>query len=230
MCSVQDLLIETTKEGGIVGGPILHQSDQGKDPPFAAATRRSLYNGDTDESCTLEPETQEDTTTSRQYHCYPSPASDNFLDDGQTVPSKKDDVTLSIVHYRPDGIPNGKFRGQSASSIRKSRKPRTPKVNSSPGGLEIRMVKWDRITDKGTAPLNVEPRQTVPRACTLCSLSKRKVCWAKNDADISAVEQMVNVLIKRILALPAKNTISSVSLFLRRNFVTGPHKPRPWRV
>jgi hypothetical protein len=85
--------------------------------------------------------------------------------------------------------------------------------------------KVDRITDERTAPLKVEPSQTGSRVCSLCYFGRRKVRSAKSDANISAIEQMVNVLIKRILALPVKNTISSVNLFLRRNFVKELHLP-----
>jgi hypothetical protein len=37
------------------------------------------------------------------------------------------------------------------------------------------MVKWDRLTDKGTAPLKTEPKSATPRACTLCHFTRRKV-------------------------------------------------------
>ena len=136
---------------------------------------------------------------------YPSPASDNLLSDvemgdgslwsetGKTplfkldesahhspaiterkakAPSSNTDVVLTptIVHYRPNGIPSVKSRKSSITDIQKSK-------NGKRGSNEFkfRLVKWDRTTDKGTAPLNVEARPTGPRSCTLCYLTKRKV-------------------------------------------------------
>jgi hypothetical protein len=136
-------------------------------------------------------------------HVYPSPASDNLssdieMGDGplwseaaktplfkvdesasqssgtterQTTTSSNNagvHLTPSIVHYRPNGIPSTRNSRKSSVTDRRG-------SNSQPNELKIRMVKWDRITDKGTAPLNVETRPTGPRSCTLCYLTKRRV-------------------------------------------------------
>ena len=136
---------------------------------------------------------------------YPSPASDDLYDDVEmsegsswyeaantplfkldnraatraarekvvTTPPKAEGLTPSIVHYRPNGIPSVRSRKLSVGDIQKPRNKKSPKADSNE--LKIRMVKWDRVSDKGTAPLNVESRPTGPRSCTLCSLTKRKV-------------------------------------------------------
>ena len=75
-------------------------------------------------------------------------------------------LTPSIVHYRPEGVPATRTTGKR--SIQKS-------GNKKSNELKIRMVKWDRLTGKGTAPLNIEPRSATPRACSLCHFTRRKV-------------------------------------------------------
>ena len=75
-------------------------------------------------------------------------------------------LTPSIVHYRPEGVPAPRAAGKR--SIQKS-------GNKKSNELKVRMVKWDRLTGKGTAPLNIEPRSSTPRACTLCHFTRRKV-------------------------------------------------------
>jgi hypothetical protein len=73
-------------------------------------------------------------------------------------------LTPSIVHYRPNGVLPARARRTSIASIGK-------KSNG-----EVKLVKWDRVSDKGTAPLNIEPRPPpVPRVCILCYIVKRKV-------------------------------------------------------
>ena len=145
---------------------------------------------------------------------YPSPASDDLYDDVEmsegsswyeaantplfklddrtttsrprekeaTTPPKAEGLTPSIVHYRPNGIPSVRSRKLSVSDIQKPRNKKSPKADSNE--LKIRMVKWDRVTDKGTAPLNVEARPTGPRSCTLCSLTKRKVHSRASEINI----------------------------------------------
>jgi hypothetical protein len=97
------------------------------------------------------------------------------------VPSSNSDAALtpSIVHYRPNGIPSVKSRKSSITDIQKPR-------NGTKGSNEFkfRLVKWDRITDKGTAPLNVEARPTGPRSCTLCYLTKRKVKFPSTPRNV----------------------------------------------
>ena len=83
-----------------------------------------------------------------------------------TTPNTEPLLTPSIVHYRPEGIP--------------AARPRRPSIQKSGTGkksneLKIRMVKWDRVSDKGTAPLKTESKPGVPRACTLCHFTRRKV-------------------------------------------------------
>ena len=86
-------------------------------------------------------------------------------------------LTPTIVHYRPNGVPNVKSRKLSSADIPKSRTKRPGQVTSpkTPGEVKFKIVKWDRTSDKGTAPLNMEPRPQGPRSCTLCSILKRKV-------------------------------------------------------
>jgi hypothetical protein len=79
-------------------------------------------------------------------------------------------ATPSIVHYRPNGIPSVRNRRPSTCDPQKRKSKSDPQNDS-----KIRMVKWDRVTDKGTAPLNVEPRHPTQRSCTLCYLIKKKV-------------------------------------------------------
>jgi hypothetical protein len=75
-------------------------------------------------------------------------------------------LTPTILHYRPNGVPSAKARRTSINSPTISKK--------DPSEMKIRLQKWDR--DKGTAPLNIEPRQPpVPRVCILCMIVKRKV-------------------------------------------------------
>lgn len=80
--------------------------------------------------------------------------------------SKEVPLTPSIVHYRPEGVPAARTAGKR--SIQKS-------GNKKSDELKIRMVKWDRLTGKGTAPLKIEPRSATPRACSLCHFTRRKV-------------------------------------------------------
>jgi hypothetical protein len=81
-------------------------------------------------------------------------------------------LTPSIVHYRPNGVLNAKSRRSSLSGPPTIGKKSNGKVND----LQIRLVKWDRVSDKGTAPLNLPPRPPrVPKSCVLCHLIKRKV-------------------------------------------------------
>ena len=77
-------------------------------------------------------------------------------------------LTPTIVHYRPNGIPNVRSRKIPEGDMPKGRRRKSTDV-------EVKLVKWDRTSDKGTAPLNMEPRYTGPRSCTLCYLSKKKV-------------------------------------------------------
>jgi len=196
--SVQQLC-NTTKEGDILDGRITDNSNQGRDSRIKAAAPHSLGKGHVNNCCTLDPETHVHTIAKNEYQSYPSPASDDFpretsafkvvktslfsrnnvsepsesIEDAQTV-SPTHDVTPSMVHYKPYGIPNMKARKQSASGICKPRNRGSSRVKTSKGEAEIRFVQWDR-SDKGTAPLNVEPRQKGPRACALCSIIKRKV-------------------------------------------------------
>ena len=144
--------------------------------------------------------------------------------------TKSDPLTLSIVHYRPNGIISGRRKRRSSSGVHKTENPKCSKNKSSSGELKIRMMKWDRISDKGTAPLNVEPRSTGPRACTLCSLAKRKVFFPHEKFDTSVIEQMVNVLMKHILALLVKRAVSSVNLLLRHSCVRELQPLQRWRV
>ena len=82
-------------------------------------------------------------------------------------------LTPTMVHYRPNGVPNAKSRKQSATErIKRSGQVPSPKAS---GEVKFKIVKWDRTSDKGTAPLNMEPRSQGPRSCTLCSILKRKV-------------------------------------------------------
>ena len=90
-------------------------------------------------------------------------------------PKEETLLTPSIVHYRPNGIPSVRSRKFSTGELQKPRNRKSSNADSNE--LKIRLVKWDRVTDKGTAPLNVEPRPTGPRSCTLCSLTKRKVFY-----------------------------------------------------
>jgi len=78
--------------------------------------------------------------------------------------AKPEPLTPSIVHYRPEGIPASR---QRRASIQKAGTKKSTE-------LKIRMVKWDRVTDKGTAPLKTDSK-SAPRACTLCHLTRRKV-------------------------------------------------------
>jgi len=81
-------------------------------------------------------------------------------------------ATPSIVHYRPNGIPSVRSaRKHSTGEVPKVRKPSRQENEE----FKVRLVKWDRTSDKGTAPLSVERRSTGPRTCTLCYISKRKV-------------------------------------------------------
>jgi hypothetical protein len=118
---------------------------------------------------------------------YPSPASDLYDDvdmaEGwcEAIKKRKNNsgvathLTPTIVHYKPNGVPT--TRSQKASRIQKPTSSRRGSKAGIPGSseLKIKMVKWDRQSDKGTAPLNTEPRISGPRSCTLCALIKRKV-------------------------------------------------------
>src|SRR5271170_6812198 len=82
-------------------------------------------------------------------------------------------LTPTMVHYRPNGVPNAKSRKLSATErIKRPGQVTSPKTS---GEVKFKIVKWDRTSDKGTAPLNMEPRPHGPRSCTLCSVLKRKV-------------------------------------------------------
>ena len=91
--------------------------------------------------------------------------------DSNLQTASKVEPTPTIVHYRPGGVPIARRAKRTASGPDGGRGKRGRK---SSGELEIRMVKWDR-SDKGTAPLNIQGRSDGPRACTLCSITKRKV-------------------------------------------------------
>jgi len=95
---------------------------------------------------------------------------------GCTKPKLDLRFTPTIVHYRPNGIPNARSRKALGNSdSQKSRNRVISKDESGEEMMKVRMVKWDRVTDKGTAPLNVEARTTGPRSCTLCYVTKRRV-------------------------------------------------------
>lgn len=162
----------------------------------------NAYSATTKEEPQREPTTPRE--PSRPRHVYPSPESDQHSDDVEmgegtawweaaknplfkvdegvsdspttatessqevATPTTKPTLTPSIVHYRPNGIPSVRSRRGSTSD---GQKRRASKSDES----KIRMVKWDRVTDKGTAPLNVEPRHPVQKSCTLCYLVKKKV-------------------------------------------------------
>jgi hypothetical protein len=124
-------------------------------------------------------------------------------------------ATPSIVHYRPNGIPSVRNRRPSTCDPQKRKSKSDPQNDS-----KIRMVKWDRVTDKGTAPLNVEPRHPTQRSCTLCYLIKKKVVPEPSIlTDESVSEQMANVRMKHILVQHARRTTLSVNLFRLLNFV-----------
>ena len=89
------------------------------------------------------------------------------------VESKPGDVlTPTMVHYRPHGIPSARSSKLSPSDQKKGNR-RSSKGDSQEN--KGKLVKWDRVSDKGNAPLNVAPRPTGPRSCTLCYITKRKV-------------------------------------------------------
>lgn len=151
-----------------------------------------------------QPEPTTPKEASRPRHVYPSPASDQHSDDvemgegtawweaaktplfkvdegvsdtsttapgssqEEATPTTKSTLTPSIVHYRPNGIPSVRSRRGSTSDGQKRR-------GSKSDESKIRMVKWDRVTDKGTAPLNVLPSHHVQKSCILCYLVKKKV-------------------------------------------------------
>lgn len=98
----------------------------------------------------------------------------------RSPPTSQPEATLTptIVHYRPNGVPNVKSRKLSITDIQKSRTKKPGQFSSppkTPGEVKFKIVKWDRTSDKGTAPLNMEPRPHGPRSCTLCAILKRKV-------------------------------------------------------
>jgi hypothetical protein len=198
MISVQQLL-NTTKEDDILDGGVTDISNQGRNLRIKSTAPHSLGRGHVYNCCTQDPETRVHTIAENEYQSYPSPASDEFpretsvfnavktslfshndvsepsesIEVAQTV-SPTNDCTLSMVHYKPYGIPKMKARKQLASGIGKPRNRGSSRVRTSKGEAGIRFVQWDR-SDTGTAALNVEPRQKGPRACALCSIIKRKV-------------------------------------------------------
>jgi hypothetical protein len=154
-------------------------------------------------------------------------------------------LTPSIVHYRPEGVPAARSR---RPSIQKS-------GNKKSNELKIRMSKWDRLTDKGTAPLKIEPRSATQRACTLCHFTRRKVPsspstaspfqsipillsaitylhlqWSWSTVDCSANAQTEPVQAKPIPAQPVKNTVSFANSSPPRNSEKAPPKPPPSKV
>lgn len=138
-----------------------------------------------DRACTQTPKEK----TPGDPEVYPSPASDlyDYIEMGEdwceAIKKRKNNrgdathLTPTIVHYRPDGVPTSRSQRAAASRNQKPSSSRRGSKTEIPGSneLKIRMVKWDRVSDKGTAPLNTEPRASGPRSCTLCSLIKRKV-------------------------------------------------------
>lgn len=81
-----------------------------------------------------------------------------FMKNAQLGSSAK--ATLSMVHYKPNGIPTATKRKKD--------------MNSS-NELKVRMVMWDRVSDKATTPSNKKPYSRNLRACTLCRRKKIKV-------------------------------------------------------
>jgi hypothetical protein len=138
-------------------------------------------------------------------------------------------LTPTMVHYRPNWVPTTRSQKAVASGAKKpSSSRRSSKAET--GDLKIRMVKWDRTTDRGTAPLNVEPRASGPRSCTLCSLIKRKVRSNSESAKYSANVQMAIVPMNLIPAQLAKRIISSANLLRLQPSATELLKPQPWKV
>ena len=181
---------------------------------------------------------------------YPSPASEDLYSDvemgdaavwgykspssrtGTNPPRSKQEIqtpsvsepatlTPTIVHYRPNGIPNAKSRKLSATDIQKVRTKKFGQVTSpkTPGEVKFKIVKWDRTSDKGTAPLNVEPRPQGPRSCTLCSVTKRKVVNPLPPRKLtgSATVRTEPVPMRHTLVRPARRIISCVNSFRRLN-------------
>ena len=145
--------------------------------------------------------------------------------------AKPDDgVTPTIVHYRPNGIPSVRSgRKQSAGDVPKVRKSSRQENEE----FKVRLVKWDRTTDKGTAPLlNVERRSTGPRTCTLCYISKRKVDTPRRNMcpNRSARDSMANVPIQPTPAQLVKRITLFASLFHHLSFAMGLLNRLPWRV
>jgi hypothetical protein len=155
--------------------------------PQAAA----IYESSSMQERTRQPQTPE-SSRSDHSHFYPSPISHDELHDdvvmmgrslsfeeGHTPSSSPasdskstkttPEETPTMVHYRPHGIPNAKSKKIASGESFKSRRRQSTDVSP------IKFVKWDRVSDKGTAPLNVEPRPTGPRSCTLCHVHKKKV-------------------------------------------------------
>ena len=79
----------------------------------------------------------------------PSPPTDNI------------ELTPTIVEYYPKGIPNARSRQTTKQGPAAAQRK------------EIRYVKWDRTSNKGTAPLKREPRG--PNACAICIAYHKKV-------------------------------------------------------
>ena len=144
------------------------------------------------------PRTPKNLISSRQF--YPSPASDGAQEEGEIPRSVASDFlsplsvvreetsnkepesgspsptireTPTMVHYVPQGMPS--VRSRRRASISETAKRRISKSDSPPTEFKVRMVKWDRTSDKGSAPLNVAPRSSGYRSCTLCCLRKKKV-------------------------------------------------------
>jgi len=82
-------------------------------------------------------------------------------------------LTPTIVHYVPEGMPSARSRRRASTS--QGQKRRQSSSGSPPPEPKKRMVKWDRTSNKGTAPLNVAPRTNGPRSCALCHVIKKRV-------------------------------------------------------
>lgn len=80
------------------------------------------------------------------------------MENAQLGPPAK--ATISMVHYKPNGIPTTTKRKRDINS---------------PNELKVRMVMWDRFSDKATTPSNKKPYSRNLRACTLCRRKKIKV-------------------------------------------------------
>lgn len=157
---------------------------------------------------------------------------ESLASDGCTKPNLDLGFTPTIVHYRPNGIPNARSRKALGNSdSQKSRNRIISKDESGEETAKVRMVKWDRVTDKGTAPLNVEARTTGPRSCTLCHITKRRVIFSfVLEVIFSVIELMEHVQMRHIRVQIARRGILSVNLFLLHNCAKGQHSLRLWKA